>query len=180
MKVADFNKDGIDDFGEGGRIFLATGGGNFASSTYPTNYIGGSSYLDDFNGDGLIDIRAFALGLWEIVYGQSNSLARRSAVNVLSTESAQDLLPLVDGAIETLQNAIAKIGSSINRLDLARDQQSSLAETLSESRERLFAVDFAESTAELVKLQIQQQAQIAVLAQANLQQRSLVQLFQLL
>ena len=84
------------------------------------------------------------------VFGQSHSENRRSAVNVFSAENAQNLLSLVDNAIETLQSAISKVGVMENNLDTTRNSHETLQESLSSARDDLSAVDYAQNMAELV------------------------------
>lgn len=153
--IKDFNHDGLDDLGDSGYIYLSQGNGRYASSIVPASYdvlFSPLNLYEDFNGDGIVDLRSYNSdsAYWMTVFGQSHSENRRSAVNVFSAENAQNLLSLVDNAIETLQSAISKVGVMENNLDTTRNSHETLQESLSSARDDLSAVDYAQNMAELV------------------------------
>jgi len=74
---------------------------------------------------------------------------------------------LLDTAIEAISNQRATFGAAANRLEHAVDNLTNVKVNAEASRSRIMDTDYAESTAELARTQIIQQAGTAMLAQAN-------------
>jgi len=91
-----------------------------------------------------------------------------------STHSIQTL----DHAIVTINQGRADIGATINRLTSAIDNMTTTSTNLSDSRSRIIDADYAVESTKLARSQIVSQAAIAMLAQANAQQQSVLALLQ--
>lgn len=87
----------------------------------------------------------------------------------ISTDAnaAQAVLTVVDADIDAVSGLRATFGATQNRFDSVITSVQSYSENLSASRSRIQDADFAAETANLTKVQIMQQAGVAMLAQAN-------------
>jgi flagellin len=66
----------------------------------------------------------------------------------------------------------------VNRLTYAGDNLTNVSQNTSESRSRILDADYAKASSELARTQIIQQAATSVLAQANMDQQSVLKLLQ--
>ena len=107
------------------------------------------------------------------------SLADVSAA-ILSTLdiTASTALSKMDSAISAIDNFRTDLGSKINRLEYTVDNLTNISNNTSASRSRILDADYAKSSSELARTQIIQQAATAVLAQANVDQQSVLKLLQ--
>ncbi|GEA03244.1 flagellin [Alteromonas sp. KUL17] len=87
--------------------------------------------------------------------------------NVLTEDSAADLLTAVDTAISAIGGLRADLGALQNRFQSTIRNLSNISENVSAARSRIKDADFATETAELSRNQILQQASTTILAQAN-------------
>jgi flagellin len=92
-----------------------------------------------------------------------------SELRLVSQEQAQYSLGVLDTALNNLLSAQSTLGALQTRLDFNQAASSIAVENLSSATSLLVDADVAEETAELVRTQILQQAQVAVMAQANIQ-----------
>ncbi|MBN1238766.1 MAG: flagellin [Gammaproteobacteria bacterium] len=90
------------------------------------------------------------------------------AINVLSADSADTVLRVVDDALTTVNGSRADLGAVQNRFESVVANLSASVENLSASRSRIMDTDFAAETAALSRAQVLQQAGVAMLAQANM------------
>ena len=74
---------------------------------------------------------------------------------------------VTDLAIERVSKQRATFGAITNRLEHAIDNLTNVKTNTEASRSRILDTDYAESTSELARTQIIQQAGTAMLAQAN-------------
>ena len=81
--------------------------------------------------------------------------------------AAQAVLAAVDADIDAVSSLRATFGATQNRFESVISAVQSYAENVTASRSRIQDADFAAETANLTKVQIIQQAGIAMLAQAN-------------
>ena len=81
--------------------------------------------------------------------------------------NASAAITTLDTAIEAVSNQRATFGAASNRLTHAVDNLTNVKVNAEASRSRILDTDYAESTAELARTQIIQQAGTAMLAQAN-------------
>ncbi|MGB5604178.1 MAG: flagellin, partial [Gammaproteobacteria bacterium] len=98
-----------------------------------------------------------------------------SAINAIATgftvdtdaNAAQGELTNIDSDIDDVSALRATFGATQNRFESVISSVQSYAENVSASRSRIQDADFAAETANLTKVQIMQQAGVAMLAQAN-------------
>jgi flagellin len=118
----------------------------------------------------------------------SNVALNVSAINAyagvgafdVSTDAnaAQVELTALDADIDAVSGLRATFGATQNRFEAVISSVQSYSENLSASRSRIQDADFAAETANLTKVQIMQQAGIAMLAQANQAPQSVLSLLQ--
>jgi len=84
-----------------------------------------------------------------------------------TASSANTAIGLVDTALDTINSDRATYGAGVNQLTHAVDNLTNVKVNSEASRSRVLDTDYAESTAELARTQIIQQAGTAMLAQAN-------------
>ncbi len=87
--------------------------------------------------------------------------------NVLEIDSAREALSTVDEALDRVNGFRAGLGAMQNRLQSVSNSLGVNIESLSAANSRIRDTDIAEESAELVKRNILNSANIAVLAQAN-------------
>jgi len=99
-------------------------------------------------------------------------------IDIGSAEGAQEAMGVVDGAIATIDGMRASLGAAQNRLSSTISNLQNISENVSAARSRIRDTDFAETTAELAKSQVLQQAGLSMLAQANASGQSVLSLLQ--
>lgn len=105
-------------------------------------------------------------------------------MNVISTsaiidkESATVSIEVLDEALRRVNTGRANMGATINRLMFASDNLANVSLNTSASRSRILDTDYAKASAELARTQIISQAATAMLAQANQQPQTVLQLLQ--
>lgn len=96
----------------------------------------------------------------------------------ISSQSGADAASAAIGnAIDSVQTMRAGIGASQNRLDYAARNIGTAIENTEAARANLIDLDVASATSELAAMKTRSQAGIAMLAQANQQQKYLLNLF---
>lgn len=178
VDIADVNGDGVldilatDNSQDAITVLIGNGDGSFSvGSSFATGDNTRALIALDFNADGVVDI-ASANDLdndVSILIGQSTQTSAVADIEVLSFESAQSLIGILDNTIERLIEFRSDISSQLSRLNIAQSTNLLQQESLTEAKASIEAADFAIETAELVSQQILQQAQIAALSQANSQ-----------
>jgi len=110
----------------------------------------------------LISIAAADLDITGITaYGGTGSFDVSTAV------LSQAVLTAADADIDAVSQLRATFGATQNRFESVISSVQSYAENVTASRSRIQDADFAAETANLTKVQIMQQAGVAMLAQAN-------------
>jgi flagellin len=112
----------------------------------------------------------------QIVMTTSNASAAALAIGTLSLgtlTAAAGALTAIDAALQSISSARATLGAQANRMERAMRVATQASVSLSAAQSRIRDVDVAEEVSNLSRLQIQMQAGVAVLAQAN-QMQSLV------
>jgi flagellin len=99
-----------------------------------------------------------------------------SGISLTSTSGATSALSTLDDAIAQIDTDRSTFGSTMNRLTYAVDNLSNVSQNAQASRSRVLDTDYAQSTTELARAQIIQQAATAMLAQANQQPQSVLSL----
>lgn len=100
-----------------------------------------------------IDLKASTLGIDD--------------VSLTDKDDARDSLGVIDEALLKLGKPRAEIGAIQGRIQTAISQLGVQEETLTAAHSRIMDADLARESTELVRLQVQQRAAAAVLAQAN-------------
>jgi flagellin len=96
----------------------------------------------------------------------------------ISSQSGADAAgAAISNALDSVQTLRAGIGASQNRLDYAAQNIGTAIENTEAARSSLIDLDVASAISDLVATKTQSQAGIAMLAQANLQPKSLLKLF---
>jgi flagellin len=99
-----------------------------------------------------------------------------SALSVSTSAQAQGSIELLDSAITAVDTFRSGLGARINRLTSAADNMANVALNTAASRSQIEDTDYAQTTTELAKSQIIQQAATAMLAQANQAPQSVLSL----
>ena len=99
-----------------------------------------------------------------------------SGLSISTASGASGAIDTIDSAIDTINSTRADIGAGINRLTYAADNLTNIASNISASRSTIMDTDYAETSTQLSKTQIIQQAATAMLAQANQQPQSVLSL----
>jgi flagellin len=90
-----------------------------------------------------------------------------TAFDVSTAAASQGVLTAVDLDIDAVSQLRATFGATQNRFESVISSVQSYAENVTASRSRIQDADFAAETANLTRVQIMQQAGVAMLAQAN-------------
>lgn len=109
--------------------------------------------------------------------GAAMSAVQSAVANALTASSATAMGDL-DRAIAEVDTFRADLGAKINRLTYTIDNLTNVSINTSDSRSRILDTDYAKASSELSRTQIIQQAATAVLAQANVDQQSVLKLLQ--
>jgi flagellin len=143
----------------GNTILNGTAGGTSASSvTFQVGVDGGQTIAVDFgnitdaSGGDMNGISASVITGTTAASGQTNAT---SAITALDT------------AIEAVSTQRSAFGAGSNRLEHAIDNLTNVQTNAEASRSRILDTDYAQSTSELARTQIIQQAGTAMLAQAT-------------
>jgi flagellin len=106
------------------------------------------------------------------------ALQNISALNIQNNTNSNTSIRELDIAINRINTERAGIGAVINRLTYAVDNLANVSQNTSESRSRIMDADYAKASSELARTQIISQAATAMLAQANQQPQTVLQLLQ--
>ncbi|MEN0068351.1 MAG: flagellin [Myxococcota bacterium] len=98
------------------------------------------------------------------------------SIDLLTAGGAQTALATIDSAIDNVNTVRSGFGAAQNRLESAYRQVDNYFLNLTEAESRVRDTDYAMESAEMSKLQIMQQAGVAVLAQAKNMNASAAQL----
>jgi len=95
---------------------------------------------------------------------------------ITSTSTANSALGAISTALDSVNLERAKMGAVISRLQFTSDNLSNVAAKAQESRSRIEDTDYSQSTTDLARRNIIQQAAQAMLAQANQAPQAVLQL----
>ncbi|TVQ81168.1 MAG: hypothetical protein EA369_00515 [Bradymonadales bacterium] len=144
------------------------------------NTLGTSEFIGfgDFTQNGALDFLVSGIGgsSFMLGLGRVENVSALDQLNFKTAEQAQKTLSLFDQALETILKERSRVGSLTNRLESIDRQLLLHRETTAEAQSRVGTPNLAELTSELVRNQILQQAQIAVLSQINLQAQAILSL----
>ena len=176
VKLGDFNGDGVLDivasaYGTG-NIFELQGAGNgtFTQAyTYAQSYNAKAVVVGDFNSDGVQDFIA-AAGMSQVFLTNTKQGVGPLLPFSLSTiADARQALPVFDKKLQQLAAQRGQIGSFQSRVQVGINNLQSAVENFASAEGRIRDADIAQESANLVRLQILQQAASSILGQANLQ-----------
>jgi flagellin len=108
----------------------------------------------------------------------SNTPTTVASVNVSTTTGANLAMEIVDNALATINNMQASLGAAQNRFTSVATAQQAEATDDSNSQSQILDANVAQESANLSLAQTQQQAGIAVLAQANSLPQNFLKLLQ--
>jgi len=117
------------------------------------------------------DMQATALGS-----GAGSGAVFVSAVNISTQAGADAAITTIDAAIKTVSDERASLGALQNRLEHTINNLGTSSENLTAAESRIRDVDMAKEMMEFTKMAILTQAATAMLAQANQQPQSVLQL----
>ena len=132
-----------------------------------------------FNGavllDGTLTARIFQVGansgaaeqISVSIAGATSTILGVTAVNIATQTGAGDAIATIDSAIGTVAGTRGQLGAVQNRFESVISNLNNVSENLSASRSRILDADIAQETSNLTKMNILQQAGVAILAQAN-------------
>lgn len=98
---------------------------------------------------------------------QASGSLESAAVNVLTTDAANETIQRIDAALTAVSTLRSTLGAIQNRFQSTINSLQAVGENLSASRSRILDADFAAETAAMTRAQILQQAGTAMVAQAN-------------
>jgi len=113
-----------------------------------------------------------ALGL------HANNTLTSAGTGLSGAASLMAYISTVDAAISTISTNRGTYAAAINRLDHAIANMQNVATNLSAAKGRVEDADFAAETSNLARVQVLQQASMAMLAQANASKQNILSLFQ--
>lgn len=108
----------------------------------------------------------------------NGALENISNLDIKSNDGSNKSLVQLDIAINRINTERAGIGAIINRLTYAMDNLANVSQNTSDSRSRIMDADYAKASSELARTQIISQAATAMLAQANKEPQTVLQLLQ--
>lgn len=184
FELGDVNGDGLLDIiaTEGSELvtLLGDGGGNFSFSSAAAGSGVGAIALGDLNGDGVLDaFTASSGGRLESYLGLTREgLSPLLEFSLLTKSDALQSLAPLRAALSRLTAQRGVIGAFQSRLETALGTLQGARESFLGAESRIRDADIAQSTAELVRLQILRQATGSILSQANQQPALALQLLQ--
>lgn len=168
----DLNNDGLLDIASQGVTtlqlitYLGNGAGSFSVNSTTTLGAGAGSFVfsGDFNNDGAIDLFSFnpTNDQW-IIY--ENDQTVRTALGKLSdinSRNISDVLQSLDDAQSILMDAQNRFAVAESRIYARMDFESKLSNVYVDAREVNRGIDYALEIAELTRLQVLQQAALAM------------------
>jgi len=189
LDLFDFNNDGILDIGglqtstSELEILLGIGDGTFSGLT-TFGFVGGPQRFNsgDFNMDGQVDFIVQTNTVDGLAIATSHAIAttlttsQLQNLHILTQESAEAVLGILPTIFDSLNSKRAQIGSQLSRLESAANSAGILRENLSAAKSSIEDLDFVEELAEFTRLKILSDVAQAVLAQANLQRKLVLEL----
>lgn len=188
VQTGDINRDGHIDIVIGGEtiegdqlvsVLIGNGQGQFVANQGQilSSNLFGNMRLGDFDGDSILDLIYADSASTQFFQGLSKMETRLSDSLLATPDQAQRFQEVISNAMESVLLARSQIANAQNQLS-SRSEYLSAMEEQYRSAQDLQAPDTSLLISELVASQIQQQAQIAVLAQANVQRQIILGLLE--
>lgn len=111
---------------------------------------------------------------WQVFSGS----AALNDTDITSSQTASTAISRLDAGIAALDAQRSTFGATVNRLTFTINNLTNVSQNTTESRSRILDTDYAKASSELSRTQIIQQAATAVLAQANVDQQTVLKLLQ--
>ena len=108
--------------------------------------------------------------------GLQNAQGEQGMVSISTPDSANQAIGMVDAALRQVSQHRANLGAYQNRFEMAQEGVAVASENLAAAESRIRDADMADQTVDFVKNQILVQSSTAMLAQANTQPQSVLQL----
>jgi flagellin len=108
--------------------------------------------------------------------GLQDAQGEEGMISLSSVQSANQAIGVVDSALRRVSQQRADLGAYQNRFEMAQTGVAVAAENLQAAESRIRDVDMASEVVDFVKNQILTQSNTAMLAQANTQTQSVLQL----
>ena len=112
------------------------------------------------------------------LYVATSATDDTNTIGLLSQTSAGLAITAVDAAIATVSSERANLGAVSNRMASTMANLDQIRVNLTASKGRIEDADFAAETSNLSRVQVLQQASMAMLAQANASKQNILTLFQ--
>ncbi|MFQ3594514.1 MAG: flagellin [Sphingomonadaceae bacterium] len=125
-----------------------------------------------FSAGGNFTVLGFEVG----EYGADGGGLKVKDIDISTQQGAQEALASIDEALQSVSINRAELGAVQNRLEATINNLTSASTNTVASRSRIQDADFAVETTNLARSQILSQAAQAMLAQANQQQQTVLQL----
>lgn len=109
----------------------------------------------------------FTLNMTSLDTGSLADAQTLASVNISTRSGATNALNTIDGALTQIDQARTQWGATANRLVHAADNATNVSLNTSASRSRIMDADYAQTTADLARAMILDQAGAAMLTQAN-------------
>ena len=103
-------------------------------------------------------------------------LAAVSAGSIASVGAATNAIARIDGTLDTIKTTRAQWGALQNRLDYTVSNLANVNENMNSARSQIQDADFARESSQLARVQVLQQAGMAMLGQANQQSQNVLSL----
>ncbi|MDD3815424.1 MAG: flagellin [Desulfocapsaceae bacterium] len=162
---------------EGAGVALA---GNTGSTTDSTVVGGEISFYSTGTFNISSTINGGAGSLFDSTAGVANASTLDSVddVDISTVEGASDAIRTIDGAISQIDTIRGELGAIQNRFESTISNLQNVSENLSAARSRILDADIAQETSAMTKMNILQQAGVAILSQANQTPQLALQLLQ--
>ena len=108
--------------------------------------------------------------------GLQNAQGEQGMISISTPDAANQAIGMVDAALRQVSQERANLGAYQNRFEMAQEGVAVASENLAAAESRIRDADMAEQTVDFVKNQILVQSSTAMLAQANTQPQSVLQL----
>jgi flagellin len=119
---------------------------------------------------------AFTLEMASLDTGSLADVQTLASINIATRSGATTALSTIDDALTEIDTARTLWGATANRLVYAADNATNVSMNTSASRSRIMDADYAQTTADLARAMILDQAGAAMLSQANQQPMYVLQL----
>ena len=165
-----------------GKTFVVNGGGGTAAATTAAASFVTALAAAGFtasNTGAVLTVSGLSSGqgsLADLDYYARTSSAFLESQNISSATNAGSALTVIDRAIAQVDTYRAKLGAYSNRMEHAASNLLSRVEHQSAARSRIQDADYAVESANLAKAQVLQQADTAMLAQANASSQNILSL----